>query len=70
MPLPTGEQIRELRQALGLTQLQLARKLYLSGKEPDRHIRRLEANERNPSGPLVRAMEALAKEAKVKVPWK
>lgn len=70
MELPSGEQIRELRQALNLTQRELAQKLYLSGDEPERHIRRLEANERKPSGPLVRALEAIAKDAKVRVPWK
>lgn len=70
MKRPTGEQIRALRDGLGMTQRELAAKLYLSDKDPERHISLLENGHRKPSGPMVRALEGIAQDAKVRVPWK
>lgn len=67
--LPTGAEIRELRQALGMTQRELGLALYLEGDEPDRHIRYLESEGKHPSGPLVRALELIAEQKGVRAPW-
>jgi len=67
---PGGADIRAVREALGLTPRALGFALYLSDRDPGRHVRRLENDVKKPSGPLVRALEALAKDADVSVPWK
>jgi transcriptional regulator with XRE-family HTH domain len=68
-PTPTPAQLRDLRAALGMTQKELGLALYLAGGDPARHIRRMEAGDREVTGPIVRALECIAKEARVKCPW-
>ena len=68
--IPTSKQILALRTRLGLTQRQLGEMLYLSKADPGRHIRYLESGKREPSGPLVRALEIIARNAHVRVPWR
>ncbi len=66
---PTGARLAVLRNALGLTQSELGLKLYLSGKNPARQISRLENGTGTISGPIIRALEAIAKDGKVVLPW-
>jgi len=66
---PGGADLRAVREALGMTPKALGIALYLSDRDPARHIRRLENEVKKPSGPLIRAMEAVAKDAGVSVPW-
>ena len=56
-----SKQFKQKRQALNLTQKQLAIKLGLSEKNGGNHIRRIENNKRNPSGSLLKALELLTK---------
>ena len=66
---PSGAEMRALREALGLSARELGVALYLADSDPGRHVRRLESEAKKPSGPLIRAMEAVAKDAGVSVPW-
>ena len=56
-----SKQFKQKRQALNLTQRQLAIKLGLSEKNGGNHIRRIENNKRNASGSLLKALELLTK---------
>lgn len=69
-PTPTPTQIRALRQAMGLTQRELGEAIYLAGADPARHVRSLEAGDKTPSGPLVKCLELIAAQKRIKVPWR
>ena len=52
--------VKAIRRALGLTQFQLGRELYLKGDEPDHPIRDWENGRKEITGPAQRALELLA----------
>ena len=62
----TPAQVRHIRTALGLTQDELGRLLYLDGKEPARTVRKWETE--GPSGPAAKALELIAKEKRIAIP--
>lgn len=55
----TPKQLRDLRRSLGLSQRQLGLAVYLGGKDPARHIRKLEAGDVPITGPMKKALESL-----------
>jgi len=63
IPMPAST-IRALRRALGLTQFQLGRALYLEGPHPDRVVRRWESGAPM-SGPARKALEMMAEKARI-----
>jgi len=67
--MPTGDQIKVLRESIGLTQQQLGEELRLPQLNAGRTVRRWEAGDRQPSGTVVMMLEILAKAARVKAPW-
>lgn len=52
--------VRRMRASLGLTQYQLAKSLYLAGRDPALKIRQWETGKEQITGPAQRALELLA----------
>lgn len=63
----TASELRKLRASLGLSQRDLGLAVYLKGKYPGRHISRLESGKKPITGPIERALEAVAEKAGVAV---
>lgn len=61
----TAAHVRHVRAALGLTQYELGRLLYLDGDDPARTVRKWEAD--GPSGPAAKALELIAKEKRIAI---
>lgn len=63
----TAKQLRRLRGKLGITQGALAQLLYIESRSAGRTIRRWEAGDITIPGPVCRALEAIAKDAGIKI---
>lgn len=61
----TAAQVHYIRTALGLTQYELGRLLYLEGKNIARTVRNWETT--GPTGPVAKALEMIANENQIRL---